>query len=167
VFDFTTVRRSDLFQQNSTLSMLYAFCYYFAMSTIFKKIIDKEIPADIVYEDDTVLAFLDIHPIRKGHVLIIPKKEFVNIFDLDSETFAHMAKVAQRIAKIFLTTLNAAGANIHMNNGHEAGQDIFHAHIHVIPRFERSEAFSHNEHESFTEGESTRLAEKIQEALRS
>jgi histidine triad (HIT) family protein len=135
------------------------------MSTIFKKIIDREIPADIVYEDDTVLAFLDNSPIRKGHALIIPKKESINIFDTDAKIFAHMMVVAQKIARALMVAVKAKGVNIHMNNGHEAGQDVLHAHVHVIPRFVRNEAFVVPAHETYTDGESASLADSIKVVL--
>ena len=136
------------------------------MSTIFKKIIDREIPADVVYEDETVLAFLDIHPIRKGHTLVIPKETCENIFDVKPEIFAHMMITAQKIAKAIMETTGAKGVNIHMNNGHEAGQDVPHAHIHIIPRFARSEAFVVPNHETYADGERTHYAEKIKTAIK-
>lgn len=135
------------------------------MNTIFTKIIAKEIPADILYEDTETIAFLDINPIRKGHALVIPKKEFENIFDIDPTILGHMMIVAQKVAKALIKTTGATGVNIHMNNGHDAGQDVFHAHIHVIPRSKRGEAFIAPNHESYTGGESALLAEKIKENL--
>lgn len=135
------------------------------MSTIFKKIIDREIPADIVYEDDIVLAFLDIHPLRKGHTLIIPKDPAVDIFEIDSTVFGHMAQVAQKIARALVHVTKARGINIHMNNGEAAGQDVFHAHIHVIPRFERGEAFNVHTHETYHEGEASRIADELSKTL--
>ncbi len=135
------------------------------MSTIFTKIINREIPADIVYEDDVVIAFLDISPIRKGHTLIIPKSEYTNIFDLDTEVLAHMMRIAQKIARALMLAVKAKGVNIHMNNGHEAGQDVCHAHIHVIPRFHRDEAFKSPDHEKYTEGESAHLADTLKMTL--
>lgn len=135
------------------------------MSTIFKKIIDREIPADIVYEDEYTLAFLDIHPAKKGHTLVVPKKEFENVFDGDAESLGHMMATAQKVAKALVTTLGAQGANIHMNNGHEAGQEVPHAHLHVIPRFVRSELFPTPPHETYEDGESATFAERIKSAL--
>ncbi len=135
------------------------------MSTIFKRIIDREIPADIVYEDDVVLAFLDIHPVRKGHTLVIPKEECVNIFDGKPEVLGHMMIVAQKIANALMETTEAKGVNIHMNNGHEAGQDVPHAHLHVIPRYKRGEVFQVPEHETYEDGESVLFAEKIKAAV--
>jgi histidine triad (HIT) family protein len=130
-------------------------------TSIFNKIIAREVPADIVYEDDTVIAFLDIHPIRKGHTLIVPKKQFENIFDGDPEVLGHMTKIAQKVARALLKTVEARGVNLHMNNGHEAGQDVLHAHMHIIPRYRRGEAFAIPEHDTYKNGESAVLAEKI------
>jgi histidine triad (HIT) family protein len=114
--------------------------------TIFEKIIAREVSADIVYEDDAVLAFLDIKPINHGHTLIVPKVKFENIFDANPEVFAHMAKVAQRIAVALREVTSCDGVNLTMNNGSDAGQEIFHAHIHVIPRFHGDEAYRPAKH---------------------
>lgn len=135
------------------------------MDTIFQKIIAREIPADIIYEDEQVLAFLDISPIRKGHVLIVPKHPYVDIFDIEPDVLAHMARLSQRIAQTLKETVAARGVNLHMNNGAEAGQDVFHAHLHVIPRFERSEAFENAEHETYADGEASHLAEELRKNL--
>lgn len=135
------------------------------MSTIFTKIISKEIAADIIYEDEHVLAFLDIRPINKGHTLVVPKKVFENIFDADTVVLGHMMAVAQKIARALLETVGAAGVNLHMNNGEVAGQEVPHAHLHVIPRFKKGEAFMAAKHEEYAVGESAILAEKIKEAI--
>jgi histidine triad (HIT) family protein len=135
------------------------------MSTVFEKIITREIPADIIYEDELVLAFLDIHPIRKGHALVVPKQASTNLLDTDSATWTHMAHIAKRIAHALTKITGAPGINIHMNNGYEAGQDVPHAHLHVIPRFVRDEAFTNTTHESFAGGESQALAAEIRTAL--
>ena len=103
--------------------------------TIFTKIIDGEIPATIVYEDDVVVAFLDNNPVHPGHTLVVPREPVVNIFDADSTTIAHMATVAQRIAVALQEVVDADGVNLHMNNGAAAGQEVFHAHMHVVPRY--------------------------------
>jgi len=104
------------------------------MSTVFEKIIAREIPGYIIYEDEHVAAFLDINPITTGHALVVPKKAFVNAFDIPSETLAQMARVAQMIALRQHTTLNAEGVNFFMSSGEAAGQEVPHAHLHVIPR---------------------------------
>ncbi|MDL2292588.1 HIT family protein [Acholeplasma sp. OttesenSCG-928-E16] len=109
------------------------------MSTIFKKIIDKEIPAYIVYEDDLCLAFLDISQATKGHTLVVPKKEVENIFELDENLGAHLFKVTIRIAKAIKEGLNPTGVNILNNNGISAFQSVMHYHLHIIPRYDLSE----------------------------
>lgn len=133
--------------------------------TIFSKIVNREIPADIVYEDEQVLAFLDINPINKGHALIIPKNAFVNALDGDEETLAHMMKVAKKISLALVDAVKADGVNLIMNNGAEAGQEVFHAHLHVVPRFKDDGSFHKPNHVSYETGESKVLATQLQAEL--
>jgi histidine triad (HIT) family protein len=114
--------------------------------SIFTKIIKREIPADIVYEDDVVIAFLDIKPINHGHTLIVPKKPFTNIFDGDDEVLAHMMRTAHALAHALKQVTNCNGVNILMNNGEAAGQEVFHAHMHIIPRIHGDEAYRPAKH---------------------
>ena len=116
------------------------------METIFTKIINREIPAEIIYEDSTVLAFLDITPVNHGHTLVIPKAPFINVFDGDAEVLAHMMKVGQKIAKAQMTAGLADGVNFVINNGAAAGQEVFHSHLHIIPRKVGDNAFSKPKH---------------------
>jgi histidine triad (HIT) family protein len=128
------------------------------MPDIFEKIIAREIPAEIVYEDEHILAFLDIKPINVGHTLIIPKKKFVNIFDGDPEVLAHMIKMAQRIALAVKEITKCDGVNILMNNESSAGQEVFHAHMHVIPRVKGDEAYKPAKHLTYDETASKKVA---------
>jgi len=105
------------------------------MGTIFTKIIKGEIPCAKIYEDDHVFAFLDINPINLGHTLVIPKESYENIFEIPNEILEKMIVIAKQIAIKQKEVLNADGINIGMNNGKDAGQEVFHAHIHVIPRY--------------------------------
>ncbi len=133
--------------------------------TIFEKIIAREIPAEIVYEDDVVLAFLDIKPINVGHTLIIPKQKFINIFDGDSEVLGHMMRVAQRIA-LALRELGACdGVNILMNNESPAGQEVFHAHLHVIPRLANDGAYLPAKHIAYDGVRAKELALTLKQLL--
>lgn len=116
------------------------------MTTIFSKIIAREIPAAIIYEDEIVLAFLDITPVNKGHSLIIPKEPFVNIFDGNPEVLAHMMKVGQKIALALREAGLAEGVNLIMNNGEEAGQEVFHSHLHIVPRLKGDESYTKPKH---------------------
>jgi len=103
--------------------------------SIFTQIIKGKIPSSKVYEDDEAIAFLDIHPVNKGHVLVVPRKQYRNIFDTPEETMAHLIVVAKRVAKAVKEAVKADGVNIVMNNEPAAGQMVTdHVHLHVIPR---------------------------------
>jgi histidine triad (HIT) family protein len=103
---------------------------------IFCKIIKGEIPSYKIYEDEEILAFLDAFPTNKGHTLIIPKTHVENIFEVDTKTLQNISKKAQIISKNIKEKLNCHGINILQNNGKQAGQDVFHYHMHIIPRYE-------------------------------
>lgn len=107
---------------------------------IFCKIIAGEIPCSKVYEDEHVLAFLDIGPINPGHTLVVPKKHYAHLFEVPSEEFAACAKSVQKIAAAVLKGVDAKGLNILQNNFRPAGQLVDHVHFHVIPR-EEGDAF--------------------------
>jgi len=105
-------------------------------SCIFCKIVGKEAPSSIIYEDDSVLAFLDIRPLNLGHSLVIPKKHYVDIFDTPNDELSLVHIVAKLISKAVKEAAEADGISIIQQNGNAAGQDIFHLHVHVVPRFE-------------------------------
>ncbi|GAB5490619.1 MAG: purine nucleoside phosphoramidase [Phototrophicaceae bacterium] len=101
--------------------------------TIFKKIIDKEIPADIVYEDDLVLAFRDIEPQAPTHILIIPKKEIATVNDVteaDEQVLGRLMIVAAKIAKE--QAIAESGYRLIINVNEHGGQEVFHLHMHLI-----------------------------------
>lgn len=103
------------------------------MKTIFKKIIDREIPADIVYEDDRCLAFNDINPRAPTHVLIIPKKEIAGVDAIEEEDeslIGHLLYVARLIAEE--KGLADGGYRLVVNNGKNAGQEVLHLHFHLL-----------------------------------
>ncbi|PSL45154.1 histidine triad (HIT) family protein [Salsuginibacillus halophilus] len=102
---------------------------------IFCKIVQEEIPAAKVYEDEYVLAFLDISQVTKGHTLLIPKDHQPDIFHLDSELAAHLFSVAPRIARAIEAEFKPLGMNLLNNNGEAAEQSVFHYHMHFIPRY--------------------------------
>lgn len=108
---------------------------------IFCKIIRKEIPSSIVYEDDDVLAFLDISQATKGHTLVVPKKHYKNFLATPSEVSNKVMEVAKRIAMAEIEMLGAKGINILTNVNEAAGQSVMHFHVHVIPRYEASDGF--------------------------
>jgi histidine triad (HIT) family protein len=102
---------------------------------IFCKIIRQEIPADIVYEDDSVLAFLDIRPVSRGHTLLIPKRHFPNLLETEDAVLADMMKKTKRVAEGIMKATGAAGFNLGVNTNPAAGQIVFHTHFHIIPRY--------------------------------
>lgn len=131
------------------------------MNDIFEKIITREIPAEIFYEDDYVIAFLDIKPVNKGHALIVPKKKFENIFDAPHEELAHMIRAAKKAALAIKEVFGISDVNLIMNNGSVAGQEIFHAHMHVIPRLPNDGFYHTPPSISYAENEMHEIAEKL------
>lgn len=101
------------------------------MECLFCKIAQKQIPSKIIYEDDIVIAFLDIHPTVNGHTLIIPKKHFEDFTELDQETLWHMKEIAEKLSHQLLTTLNKKGITLTMN--YKDAQEIKHVHLHLLP----------------------------------
>lgn len=103
---------------------------------IFCKIAKGEISSAKVFEDEDVFAFLDIAPFSKGHTLVISKKHFENIFDIDEEILKKVIVTGKSIAKKLKEVLKADGIRLSQSNGKAAGQDVMHFHLHVIPRYE-------------------------------
>ncbi len=132
---------------------------------IFCKIIRKEAPASILYEDDQILAFMDIRPVSEGHMLIIPKHHYVDIFDTPEEVLAATHKVSKKIAAAVKKATKADGISIVQQNGKAAGQDIFHLHVHVIPRFEGKKMPRFEELGVVDRETLERAAEKIRQQL--
>ena len=93
-------------------------------------------PASYVYEDEKVIAFLDIKPLNEGHTLVIPKSHYESIFEIPVNLVAHLHGVTKRIALAVKKAIDADGISISQQNGKAAGQEIFHLHVHVIPRYE-------------------------------
>lgn len=100
---------------------------------VFCKIIEGELPAYKIYEDEKALAFLDIEPVSKGHTLVIPKKHVENIHEAEEMDF--MWDTIVKVANAVKTAFDAEGMNINQNNGEIAGQDVFHMHFHITPRY--------------------------------
>ena len=103
---------------------------------IFCKIIAKEIPCNKIYEDDTFIAFLDIHPHALGHCVLIPKKHSIDIFDLPYEDQLQLIPSVQNVMNKIKEVLKPSGFNVGWNNGESAGQVVPHLHVHIFPRYE-------------------------------
>ena len=108
---------------------------------IFCRIIDREIPCHKLYEDDDVLAFLDISQATKGHALVVSKKHYDNFLTTPQEEMHKVMDVAQRIGQVEIKLLGAKGVNILTNCYPASGQTVMHFHVHVIPRYESGEGF--------------------------
>ena len=103
---------------------------------IFCKILDGELSSVKLYEDDKILILMDIQPINNGHLLIIPKKHAQLITELDDELVSHMFKFAQKMnVAVRNSGLKCEGVNFFLADGESAGQEVFHVHVHVFPRF--------------------------------
>lgn len=102
----------------------------------FCRIIAGQLPAEVVYEDETVIAFLDNAPLERGHTLVVPKQHARNLFDIDPELAAQVTRAVARIAQPIMASVGADGLNVNQNNEAAAGQVIFHYHVHLIPRRE-------------------------------
>jgi histidine triad (HIT) family protein len=102
---------------------------------LFCKIIAGEIPCYKVYEDENVLAFLDIKPLNPGHTLIVPKKHAEHLLESSEVDVCSILLAAKRIAPAIMQSVGALGCNVNFNVGHAGGQVIFHTHVHIIPRY--------------------------------
>jgi histidine triad (HIT) family protein len=103
---------------------------------VFAKILRGEIPSHRVYEDEDVIAIMDVMPQGTGHALVVPKAPSRNLLDADPETLAPVIRAAQRVARAAMRAFDADGVTITQFNEAPAGQSVFHLHVHVIPRFD-------------------------------
>lgn len=106
------------------------------MDCIFCKIVAGAVPSHTVYEDDAILAFLDINPAARGHTLVIPRQHAADLFALAADTLNAVAQGTQAVARKLQQVVQPDGLNIVQNNGAAAGQVIFHYHVHLVPRWE-------------------------------
>lgn len=103
---------------------------------IFCKILKKEIPASIIYEDDLVTAFMDVKPITPGHLLVIPNEHGQLIGEVEENTAVRMFEVARKLnTAVRKSGIKSEGLNFYLADGEAAGQEVFHSHLHCIPRF--------------------------------
>ena len=102
---------------------------------IFAKIIRGDLPAEKIFENDKVLAFMDIMPRSPGHLLVIPKSSARNILDIDDENLCEVIKVVKKLAIASKKAMNATGVTIQQFSEADGGQEVFHLHFHIIPRY--------------------------------
>lgn len=132
---------------------------------LFCKIIRGQLPSAKIYEDDESVAFLDIHPVRPGHALVVPKAHCTDFLDFSAEIGSALIRTTQKVAAAVMRATGAQGFNLGVNNGAAAGQVIFHLHLHVIPRVV-GDGLRLWRQADYQEGEMARLAEVIRQALR-
>lgn len=131
---------------------------------LFCKIINGEIPSSKVYEDNEIIAFLDIMPTNPGHTLVVPKKHGKDIFEIDEDLLGKLAIAVKKIAKAVMQATKATSFNLILNNGATAGQVIPHFHFHIVPRHEK-DGYHHWKGKEYAEGEMRAMAEKIKNLL--
>ena len=139
----------------------------FDESCIFCKIVRKQAPASIIYEDETILAFLDIRPLTMGHTLVIPKAHYADILDIPEETLTQVHLVTKKVTLPIREATQADGISIIQQNGKAAGQDIFHLHVHVVPRFEGQKLPRFGELREVERSKLNEMAKRIKERLQS
>jgi histidine triad (HIT) family protein len=106
------------------------------MATIFSQIVEGEIPARVVYEDETTMAFLDANPLAPGHTLVIPKDEYERLNDVPDDLATDLYATLQKVIPAVEEAVDAPASNVAFNNGEAAGQEVPHVHGHIIPRFD-------------------------------
>ncbi len=113
----------------------------FDVNCVFCKIVHGDIPSAKLYEDDDVMAFLDVNPVTYGHALVISKKHYSNFLATPKDLMNKVMNVAQRIGQVQMEQLGAKGVNILINCKEPAGQEVPHFHVHVIPRYTSTDGF--------------------------
>lgn len=132
---------------------------------VFCRMVAGEIPAAKIYEDDAVLAFLDIGPISDGHTLVIPKQHFGRMHDCDPDVLGKIGPCLGKIAAAVVVGMEAEGYNVLCNNGRVAGQVVEHLHFHIIPRWANDGVFKQWPAYKYQEGRIGEIAEKICRSL--
>ena len=134
-------------------------------SCIFCRIVRGDLPSERLYEDGHVLAFLDINPVSRGHLLVIPKKHYETLLDVPEEMDARLGAVLRRLGRAVMEATGATGFNCLQNNFAASGQMVFHSHWHIIPRFS-GDGLTHWPHNrSIDAAAREAIAEAIRNAL--
>lgn len=132
---------------------------------IFCKIINKEIPSQKIYEDNEIVAFLDIQPVKPGHTLVIPKKHYDTFENTPVEVITNLFSIVHKLATQIKNVVKADGFNLSLNNGRAADQIIDHTHVHIIPRY-YDDGLKTWDKMSYQANEMSELAEKLRQAIK-
>lgn len=141
----------------------------FMSDCIFCKIVNKEIPSRIVYQDDVVTAFMDMSQVTSGHILVVPNEHRKNLMEYEAELAAEVFSRVQRIARgVMAFDPEVKGLNVLLNNGELAYQTVFHSHIHLIPRYGSEDDFSihfGNNSDAYTDEELDQVSHRLAQAI--
>tara|TARA_Y100000590_G_scaffold103424_1_gene117522 strand:- start:3947 stop:4366 length:420 start_codon:yes stop_codon:yes gene_type:complete len=133
---------------------------------VFCEIINRDRPASIIFENDFLISFLDRYPLNRGHLLVVPKEHYQYLTDMENNDVARLFEIVNMLSKHVWKTVAADGLNISQSNGLAASQDIFHVHIHIIPRFiNDTDNDSWPTRKNITEEELDNLASLIKSSL--
>jgi histidine triad (HIT) family protein len=132
---------------------------------IFCRIVAGDAAAARILETPRVLAFLDIAPVNYGHTLVIPKEHYPNLLELPDDLWLEMGQAGRRVAQGLRLALQAQGFNLNMNNFEAAGQEVFHAHLHVIPRYV-SDGLHLFPQQSYKAGDLEKIAAQLRQVLK-
>ncbi|MBM4176431.1 MAG: HIT family protein [Ignavibacteria bacterium] len=132
---------------------------------IFCRIINREVPAEVVFESDSIIAFLDINPLNYGHVLVVPKIHSNDFLDIPIDLLDELVHVTRKITKAIVDSLSPDGFNIFSNNGKAAGQSVFHFHFHVTPRYKSDNFKFIINLKKYKDGEMSNYAQKIRNQI--
>ncbi len=135
------------------------------MNCIFCDIVGKKVEAEILFENDNIISFLDIRPVNFGHALVIPKSHYKNFLSVPVNELDELIELTQYLSKYIKEVLNADGFNIIVNNGAAAGQTVYHFHFHIIPRFEKDFNFKPN-FKLYSFGKMKEYADIIRDAIK-
>lgn len=137
------------------------------MNCIFCEIAAGRAPAEVVYEDEHTLAFMDISPIHRGHTLVVPKAHAMDVFEIEPEQAAAVMRAAVKVARAMKAALRCDGVNLFQSNGPAAGQTVFHFHVHVLPRWDRDRTIALVRTYVPEEGDLRETADQIRQAMES
>lgn len=133
---------------------------------IFCRIVKKEIPSRIIYEDKKFMAFLDINPANKGHTLVITKGHYELFSDIPTELLGDFFTISQKITKAVVKATSAEGYNLFINNKKAAGQIVPHVHFHILPRFNEDGIKFNWPNRKYEENEAEIYLKKIKDAIK-
>lgn len=135
------------------------------MECNFCNIVNGVTKAEIIYEEEKVIAFLDIKPIHFGHILVIPKKHYTDFLQVSEEDQCAIMKAAHKVTDALVRSLKPDGYNLFSNNGRAAGQSVFHFHLHITPRYFNDQVKFNINLKEYAEEEMKRFAAKIRQEL--